>query len=383
MTARVAGMPNKAKPNGVDKLARPGRGDPVPVPSHASLADFAWRMVVAVLILAVAYLLWRGVDVLLLTFAGILLAVLLSALSGWLSQRMGIGSHWALVVVVTVLALLTVGLAWLLANRLATQVTELLQQLPQSLEHIRDYLNSTPWGRLLLEKGPQAAESLAQSGEFFRVTGLVSGAAGLLEAMIVILIVGIFGAAEPDVYKAGLLHLVPRGQRRRVEQALDAVAFNLRGWLAGQLILMITMGVTTAVGLWLLGIPMALTLGVIAGVLELIPYIGAWIAAVPAALIALMLGPWYLVMTLALYLGLHLLEGYVLVPLVQSRAIHLPPALTLVSQILLGQLLGILGLFVAAPLTVSVLVFVKMLYVEDALGDATVADDVSVPSLER
>ena len=167
----------------------------------------------------------------------------------------------------------------------------------------------------------------------------------------------------------GLLYLVPPARRPRVAQVVDAVALDLRGWLLGQVILMVMMGATTALGLWLVGIPMALTLGIIAGILELIPYIGAWLSAVPAALIALLLGPWYLAMTLALYLGLHILEGYILVPLVQRRAVHLPPALTLVAQLLLGDLLGGLGLFVAAPLTVSAVTILKMLYVEDALGD--------------
>jgi predicted PurR-regulated permease PerM len=186
---------------------------------------------------------------------------------------------------------------------------------------------------------------------------------------VVILFVGIFGAAEPAVYKKGLLLLVPPGYRQRMAQALEAVVFNLRWWFVGQVCLMVMMAVTTAAALWLIGIPLALTLGLITGVFELIPYIGAWLSAVPAALIALLLGPRYLIMTVALYLGLHILEGYVLVPLVQRRAVHLPPALTLVAQVLLGELLGALGLFVAAPLTVAVIVFLKMLYVEDALGD--------------
>jgi predicted PurR-regulated permease PerM len=204
------------------------------------------------------------------------------------------------------------------------------------------------------------------------VTGLVSGGANFLVAVVVIVFVGIFGAAEPAVYEKGLLYLIPLSERQRVAQALDAVAFNLRWWLVGQICLMLTLAVTTTAGLWLIGVPGALTLGLITGGLELMPYIGAWLSAVPAALVALLLGPWYLVMTLGLYLLLHILEGYVLVPLVQRRAVHLPPALTLAAQVLLGELLGALGLIVAAPLSVVVVVFVKMLYVKDALGDNSV-----------
>jgi len=82
--------------------------------------------------------------------------------------------------------------------------------------------------------------------------------------------------------------------------------------------------------------------------------------------------PWHLGMVLGLYLALHLLEGYVLVPLIQRRAARLPPAVALVAQLLSAEVLGVLGLFVAAPLTVAAVVALKMLYVEDALGDRSV-----------
>ena len=122
----------------------------------------------------------------------------------------------------------------------------------------------------------------------------------------------------------------------------------------------------------MMGVPLVLTLGLITGIMEMIPYLGAWVSAVPAALIALQaLGPWYCGMVLLLFLALHIFEGYLIAPLVQRRAMHLPPALTLVAQVLLGQLMGALGLLIAAPLTVTVVVLVKKLYVEYALGDKT------------
>jgi predicted PurR-regulated permease PerM len=126
------------------------------------------------------------------------------------------------------------------------------------------------------------------------------------------------------------------------------------------------------VALWLIGVPLALTLGIIAGILEMLPYIGPWLSAVPAVLVALLLSPWHVLMVLALYLGLHILEGYILLPLVQRRAVQLPPALTLLAQVFLGELLGVMGLFVAAPLTVATIVLIKMLYVEDTLDDQAV-----------
>src|SRR5262249_39020332 len=156
-----------------------------------------------------------------------------------------------------------------------------------------------------------------------------------------------------ELYKAGLLHLVPPRHRPRARESLDVVLFNLRWCLVGQVCLMVLIGVTTALALWLLGIPLALALSISAGILELIPYLVPWLSAIPAALVALLLSPWHLLMVLALYLGLHVLEGYVLLPLVQRRSVLLPAALTLVTQVLLGDLLGLKGLFVAAPLMVS------------------------------
>lgn len=335
--------------------------------------EVAVKVGVAVMIMAIAYLLWQGTHVLLQAFAGVLFAIFLAELSERLSKTTGISYLWSLVLTVIAFLAIMGGIGWLLASHLATQIAELTEKLPQSFQRIQEYLSQYPSGRLLLEKMPQAtADSLSQVDPFSRVTGLVSWMSGFLMSAVVILFVGIFGAAEPGIYKAGLMHLIPIQYRPRIEQALDAVGVNLRWWIVGQVVLMILVWVTTTIGLWLLGIPLALTLGLIAGILELIPYVGPWISAIPAVLIALLVGPWEMVLTLGLYLILHILEGYLFLPLVQREAVHLPPALALVAQVLLGELLGILGLFAAAPLTVAVVVFLKMLYVEDTLGDESV-----------
>jgi len=337
------------------------------------MSDFVRRVVVLLLILALFYVAFRGIHILLETFAGVLFAILLSSLAEWVRRRARIRYGLALTIVTLALIALTCGVGWMLANRLAIQVAELTEQLPKSFAPIQAYLGEHPWGRILLQQMPQTTASLQEEiGGFSRLTGLVSGVAGFLEAVVVILVVGIFGAAEPDVYKQGILHVIPARNRQRAAETLDAIIFNLRWWILGQLLLMVLIGVTTAIGLWWIGVPLALALGFITGALELVPYIGPWLSAIPAALMALLVGPTELWLTLGLYLGLHMLEGYVLVPLIQRRAVDLPPALTLVGQILLGSLLGIMGLFVAAPLTVVMVVLVKMLYVEDALGDQSV-----------
>jgi predicted PurR-regulated permease PerM len=358
--------------NGADKKPQAEQPERFAGYTKGSLGLYALRVVLTVLILAVAYFCWSGIHVLLLAFAGVLLAVLLATLSGWLNEKTGWPYRRALVVSVLALVLLAGALSWLFASTLIAQITELTQRLPDMIRQVREELDQTPLGRYVIEKAPQAAESIAGSGAVSRVTGVASTAASVLEAVVVILFVGIFGAAEPDAYRRGILALFPLHHRPRIDQALDAVVYNLRWWLMGQVALMVLIGATTTLGLWILGVPWALTLGLITGVMELIPYVGAWLAAIPSALVALQLGPTKLAMTLGLFLLLHILEGYLVAPLIQKRALHLPPALTLVAQVLMGQLLGILGLFVAAPLTVTVVVLLEMLYVEDALGDASV-----------
>jgi predicted PurR-regulated permease PerM len=364
------------RPNGFPPQAPaplPTRLEPPPPPP---LDDLSRRTVVVVLttllLLIVAYFVWRGGSVLLLAFAGVLFALFLSALSEGLTGRMRLPYHASLTIVVLALLAVTIGLFWLLASRLSLQIGALSEKLPQSLRHVQQYLSQYPWGRLLLEQVPTDAKVLPQLDTFSQLTGLISGVAGFVVAVIVIMFVGIFGAAEPEVYRDGLAHLVPPAYRKRLSDALDALAFNLRWWLVGQVFLMIVVGGTVAIGLWLIGVPEALTLGLMAGILELVPYIGPWIAAVPALLVALLVSPWHLMMTAVIYLGLHIVEAYFLAPLVQRKAILLPPALGIVAQILLGDLFGVVGLFIAAPLTLTVIVLVKMLYIEDTLGDAAV-----------
>ena len=342
-------------------------------PQQESMASFARRIAVAtlvvILLLALAAVFWLGIHVLLQAFAGVLFAVFLTALSEWLSEKTRLSYRLSLVVVFVGLLLALGGLGWLLASRLSVQITELMRKLPESLGQLRDYLSQSGWGRKLLQHMPKNPGKLVEMSNFSQITGLISGVASFVIGVVVIMFVGIFGAAEPRLYRSGVLHLVPAAHRPRAAEAMDAVVFNLRWWLVGQMLLMIIIGVTTTICLWAIGIPLALTLGLIAGLMEMIPYLGPWISAVPALLMALLVSPWHVLAVGGLYLGLHLLEGYVLLPLIQRRAVLLPPALTLVSQVLLGEILGFLGLFVAAPLTVVYVVLFKMLYVEDTLGD--------------
>jgi predicted PurR-regulated permease PerM len=119
------------------------------------------------------------------------------------------------------------------------------------------------------------------------------------------------------------------------------------------------------VGLWLLGIPLAFTLGLFTALMIFVPYVGALISEIPAFLVALNQSPRTAIYVIVLYLSLHVVEGYLLTPLVQKRAVHLPPVLTILMQFLLWNIAGLLGVAVATPLAAAGLILVKMLYLDE------------------
>ncbi len=211
---------------------------------------------------------------------------------------------------------------------------------------------------------------LAQRGNLVgRVTGVFSSTLGIAANIVLVAFIGLYLAVAPGTYITGLLRLFPKQRRARMTGVLESVGETLRRWLVGRAILMVVNGVLTAVGLWLLGIPLALTLGVIAGLLNFVPNIGPIIAGVPAVLIAWTVGPMPALYVLLLYIALQSLDGYVLTPLIQQRTVSLAPALTMTAQLLFGVLAGTMGLLLATPLTAAAMVFVRKLYLEDVLGE--------------
>jgi predicted PurR-regulated permease PerM len=188
---------------------------------------------------------------------------------------------------------------------------------------------------------------------------------------LLVIVGGIYLAAQPKLYRSGLLKLFPAGSRDRIDQALDDCWTALRLWLAGRLVSMVFIGLLTGVGLWLIGIPGALALGIVAFILEFVPFVGPIIAAVPALVLALAFDPVKALWVALLYLGIQQLEGNVIEPIVQQRAVDLPPALLLFAIVAGALVFGPTGVIFAAPLTVVLFVLVKRLYVREALGTAT------------
>lgn len=338
------------------------------------LMSFKRRVLIAVgitvLVLAILWFLQQVITALLLGFAGILLAIFFRALTDWLRDHTPLSDNLAFA---AIMLALVGGLAlavWLLAPRIAGQLDQLTTGMPQAVNQLRQRIVQYQWGQWLLDQAPQGSDILPSTGSVInRITSTFSLFTDVLVGVLVIFFMGLYLAINPEWYIGGLVMLFPPNRRNRTRAILNIISYNLWHWMLGQMISMITIGVLTGLGLWLLGVPAALTLGIIAGALEIIPSIGPVLALVPGVLIALMQSPTLALYTFFLYIGVQAFESYILTPNVMQRAASIPPALFLITAVALGALFGFLGLLVAAPLTLLVMVVVKTVYVEDTLGN--------------
>jgi predicted PurR-regulated permease PerM len=183
--------------------------------------------------------------------------------------------------------------------------------------------------------------------------------------LVIVLFIGVYAAVEPSIYRRGFLVLIPPQHRDRTGKVISEVVDTLRWWLIGKFISMTIIGVLTTVGLWIMGIPLALALGIIAAIFTFIPNIGPLLSAIPAVLLGLIDSPQQALYIAALYVGIQTVESYMITPLIQRKTVSLPPALTLSAQVLLGVIFGGLGVALATPMTAAALVLSRMLYVDD------------------
>lgn len=317
-------------------------------------------------VVAVAALLVVSAQVVLLIFAGLLFAVLLSTAADGLARLSHLPRGAALAVAVLAIVGALAGTAVGLWPSISEEADQLATQLPAAVEELRRWLEQREWGRWIA--GRAAPSQVADGTEMVTLAGgvLISWV-GALGGLTVMLFVGLYVAAQPELYQRGLRRLVPSAGRNRLDAVLVEVTGVLRWWLVGTLLSMTLVGVLTTVGLWLLGVPLALTFGLFAAVMTFIPNIGPVLSVVPPTLIALADDPDRAWSVLGLYLAIQIIESYAVTPLIQRRTIAMPPALTIASQVVLGLLVGAIGVVVATPLTAVAMTLIRMLYVEDLL----------------
>lgn len=325
---------------------------------------------IAAIIGVLIVLLALTLQPLLLIFMSILFAVGLRGLAKLLAERTGLSIKKALFAVVGgIIAVSVLGIV-LLGSQIAGQIEELAESLPASLEALQNQLAQSGWGQSLLSLIPSADElnGLVRSS-LSQATGAFSNVFGWAANILVVLFLTFMFALEPDIYIDNLLRLVPKPRRARIREVITATGAILQKWLLARVMSMTFVGILTTVGLLLIGAPLALTLGLIAGVTSFIPTFGPVIAVVPAALLALLEGPQAALLVVGLYIVVQQIDNFVLTPILDRVTVSMPGALTIVSQLLLGAVAGFMGLTLAAPLAAASTVLVRMLYVEDILQD--------------
>jgi predicted PurR-regulated permease PerM len=339
-----------------------------PSPDRTPTTDRRWlRTDTVLLITALAVLLWATAEVWLLVFAGILLAVGLDGLAGVLAERTPLSRGWALAaaLVAIIVFLALAGLA--VAPQFLEQLDQLWRQLGAFAHQVLQSLAQYGWAQQVIGDGEQMGDAVGTVAG--QVATATLGLLGLFASLIILVAITLFAVANPPLYRRGLLLLIPPERRARIDETLSAIAHALRWWFLGQLVSMLVLGASVSLGLLVIGVELWLGLGLLTALLTFIPFLGPIIAGVPIVIVAFVQGTQIGLIVLVFYLIVQTVEGHFLTPLIQQRAVHLPPVLLIGVQVLMGTLFGIMGLILAAPLTVVGMIAVQYLYVEDTLGE--------------
>ncbi|MCQ4162566.1 AI-2E family transporter [Roseomonas sp. GC11] len=339
------------------------------------------RATVSLLVLAglLLLLLWLVPEVPLLVFAAILLGVFLYAGADRLRRLVPRLPHGAAVgLFLLLLALAFTAAALLAAGPIAGQLNTLWQEVPRAAAGLAEQLSRYRWGQEMLRRFQPGEMGLPAGGGTTAVTALNTTLSGLAN-LVLVGFLGLYFALDPALYRRGIEAMVAPSLRPRAHALCREAAATLRGWLGAQMVSMAVVGVLTGLGLWLIGVPLAPVLGLIAALLTFIPTVGPVLSAVPAVLLGLAQGLGGALSVAAVYLVVQSVESYLITPYVQRRSVDLPEAATIVALLGFGLLYGLLGLLLATPIAAVLLMLVRRLYVDHYLAQESFCQAAAVP----
>lgn len=333
-------------------------------PSKSAFVARATTIVVA--ILACAWLVVELSRFFLLVFAAVVLGAIFDAITRRICKWTGIKRSYGLTLSILIVLGVFIGTFALFGSQIAGEFDTIRSTVPTAFDGLRGFLDRYGLG----DSFDQAAKLGEQdvSRLFTQASGFALAAGNGVSDFVLVLVGAMFMAADPGVYRRGLVWLVPHRTEALVDQACDDVANGLRGWMVGQAVSSLVVAALTWIGLALLGVPAAGGLGLIAGLLDIIPMVGPVIAGVRAVLLAFTVSPLTALWTLLLFLGIQQLQGNFLQPMIQKQAVDVPPAVLLFAVLGFGLLFGFLGVLLAAPLTIVSFLLVQRIYVKTILG---------------
>lgn len=301
-------------------------------------------------------------SVFLLILAGTLISIFFRGVSDFIKRK----TKWKEKVCITIsilgTLLIVAGLFWLIGAKVQTQVTDLVETLPKTIENVQEKINDSALGEKIINKlSTKNSTDKVQvfAGEFFQSTF------GVFGDVYVILFIAIFFTIAPQTYIKGIVQLIPVKGQKKANEVIDKLSQELRNWLKGKLFSMFIVFVLTAIGLAIIGIPLWLVLALLAGLISFIPNFGPLIALIPAVLVGLMQSPQTAALVVGLYVFIQFVESNFITTLVQQKLLDLPPALIIIAQLLMGALTGGWGLILATPIIVILIVLVQELYIKE------------------
>lgn len=288
------------------------------------------------------------VQPILIIMAGLVFASMLDGGVRLLGRVLKIGRGWRLLIVV-VLTVLFIGLTF---YKTGSGIAEQFQQLRSTLQFQSERLSQWAVSEGIMPNANEVKGMAQQAlGSVGRLTSWIGTALGAMTTMFMILVIGLFVAVEPDLYNRGLQWMVPSDSRAEFAVTLDRMARQLRRLLAGRLAGMAAEGVMTWIALSIAGIPMAMVLGIITGMLAFIPNVGAFVSGALMISVGFSAGMDKGLLAILIYCVVQGFDGWIVIPMVAKKTVDLPPALTLSMQILASTLFGLIGLALADPLT--------------------------------
>lgn len=345
------------------ETSRPVAVNKSPRSSQYGLSDlhFAKRVAIALGIAALCYFLWVTSDVVMLIFAAILVAILLRTVASVFTPY--IGQTWSLALATILIFGSVAGFVYLFGAQLVGQLTQLAERLPEAINGAGERLG-VDYAAQRLE---DAIKSETGSSFLSSVTRWSYSVVGAVANIVLVVVAAVYFAVDPSVYRRGFAMLFPPDQQSRVFSALDSSNHVLRLWLAGQFVTMLLVGVVSGLAYWWIGLPSPIALGLIAGVTNFVPFLGPILAAIPPLVFALSMDTQALIWTLAAVVAIQQFEGNVAMPLIQRRAVALPPAVGVFAIVVFGIAFGMPGVFLGVPLAVALIALVRNLWVRQAL----------------
>ena len=320
----------------------------------SDVSRFGQRVLATVLIVGLIAATAYAIDLILLVFAGILLAVLLRGAGTWITEHFGLSRRWSMLIAVIGFSALFFGSLWTFGVQIANQADQLIAAVSQAYGELQQKLQQYRVADFLFSGG------LGWGGPAKAASGLLSIAASI----VLVLFLGMYLSTSPELYLDLFLSFFNAQHRARIAKLLDAMGSALSWWLLGQFIAMGVVGTITLVGLLVVGAPMPVSLSALAALMTFVPYVGAIAASVPAIMLGFTANTHMGFSVILVYLIAHVVEGYIISPMVQHRLVYLPPALILATQFLMELFAGIIGVMLATPLMVVSMVLIKELYFE-------------------